>query len=294
VDFQKADESYLTQREIDINIAPKAVSGTVTFNGKAISCDKDEYIYAVNNVTKDEVPIINLKALTDTSFAVQMPEGTYTLVYDGECLLENRHKVPVLRDLSISDTVTGVDIAMQTSRFFLAHTINETPYKEWVKAHSEVKSVQFTVGTDGSALRWKLTEKMEGDTPTVAVFNGEDWKLSMAVITGEGEEASEAVFPLYSVKNMKADVTVEADIPAIPFTTQLTVDGKPMKDATEWRGKLEFGSESFYLIKYPHKGTTTAKGFALPGEYDVPTPTVYLNDGFDAKEKLRLECIFID
>ncbi|MCK5808712.1 hypothetical protein KAH37_06990 [bacterium] len=294
VDFQKADESYLTQREIDINIAPRTVSGTVSFNGNAISCDKDEYIYAVNNVTKDEVPIINLNDLTDTSFSVEMPEGTYTLVYDGECLLTKRHKVPVFRDLSVSDTVSGVDVAMKTSRFLLQHTIDGTPYKEWLKAHTEVKEIIFTVGAEKAALRWELIEKMDGDTPTVAVFNGEDWSLSMSVITGEGEEASESVFPLYTVKNMKADVTIEADIPAIPFTTQLTIDGKVMVDATEWRGKLEFGAESFYLIKYPKKGATAAKGFALPGEYTGPTPTIFLNSGFDAAEKLRLDCIFID
>ena len=294
IDFQKPDETYYTQREIDINITPRTVSGTISFNGAKISCDKDEYIYARNDVTKDEVPIINLRTLTDTTFSVQMPEGSFDFVYDGECLLGNRQKAPVLRDVTVgSDSVTGLDVAIQTSRFFLQYTINGTPYKEWLTAHPEVKKVSFTVGTEGSALRWELTENTEGDTPTLAVLNGEDWDLSMTVITGATGEESESIFPLYSVTNMKADVTVESDVAAVPFETQLTVDGKAMTDASEWRGRLEFGSESFYSITYPKKGATNATGFVLPGVYKVPSPDVLLNGGFDAGVKLRLECLYI-
>ncbi len=295
VDFQKADETYLTQREVNINITPRTVSGSITFNGKAVNCDKDEYIFAKNDKTGDEVPVINMKDISGgKTFSFLIPEGSYTLLYDGSCLLGKRQKAPILHDLQISsDDVTDTDIAIKTSRFLLKHTIDGTPYKEWMKAHKEVTAVHFSVGTKNSALRWELTEEDAGETPALSVLSGESWELSMTVVTGKDEEASQATFPLYSVENMKADVSVETDLPLKIFTSQLTIDGKPMSDADRWRGKLEFGTDSFYSIVYPNKGKTTAVGFVLPGEYKVPSPDIMLNGGFDAKEKLRLNCIYV-
>jgi len=72
---------FTTDMQLDIVVAPTAVSGTVTFDGAAVSGATGDMLFVRDTTTQAETPVVNLSSLSGGVFSFRAPAGSYHVVY---------------------------------------------------------------------------------------------------------------------------------------------------------------------------------------------------------------------
>ncbi len=297
ITFQLADNTFTTDKEINFNVQPNVVSGEITFNDKDVSSKAKitDLIY-LKNEDKTEVPVLNLSKIKDKTFSFYVPSGTYDVIYKGDGLLGTTQKVVFEKAFEISSNVSNKKLEIKTSKISLDLKVGDKSLEEFLKSKG-ISHFDFEVVSDFGAQSFKLPfTKGSGDIKSsVEALNGETWNLNMVLYTNKvGEKESSFTIPIDYLNNLSADRTITKTLDIVSFYANVTVNGKPpLSTATSYRGLFQFGGKEHYVAVIPPNKTDKATLFVIPKEYSTPSPELYLNDGFDTKQKLHTQCVFV-
>lgn len=290
--IQNAAEEYLLEKEINFNIAPMLIEGTVTLNGTAITTDKEDLI-KLRNENSIETPVINISELTDGTFSFMVPTGDYEVIYEGEGVLGTFFRTHIEKDFTVSGNMTGEVFAMSTAKMNLGMTVNGTPFKDWIENDKTVKAHRITINPDKTAAQYSIDTVKQTDAPYYGeVLTGGTLNAFLDIyFESVGENDSFMRIPLLASHNMGSDTNIEIPLKLTDYTTSIKLNGKEIAGASDYTAVFKISGQNRTEIFYSPTGSET-KAYYKTGEHKSPIPEIVLNDGFDTLQAIELDCLY--
>ncbi|HRZ80239.1 MAG TPA: hypothetical protein P5044_09535, partial [bacterium] len=294
--FLNADETYMTERQINFNIAPMIVEGTVRLDGTAITSEADDLI-KVKDLNGIETPVINISDLTDGTFSFMVPEGEYEVIYEGEGILGTPFRTYINRNLDVNGNLSSQNFDINTSKIFLGFSVDGKPFKEWAAANKDIESYGLVINPDKTAASYNIEVEAGTADPFGTMLAGNTVNVFLDIFfkSTHKDEPSFTRVPLISAYPLSSDKTVtdtDVMVKLTPFVTAVTLNGKAVSGATDHIAMFKVSGSSKTEIYYPAAGTE-AKGIFKSGEHKTPRPELDLNDGFDTKQSIELDCLYL-
>ena len=282
--------TWLTEKELDLNVAPSKVAGKVTLNGSTFQTEKADFI-RIKDENGIEYPVLNISELSGGEFSFYAPAGTYDVIYDGQSIISADFKTFIERDLEIGDGDNSHNFDIKTGKVTLDFNVNGTPFAEWVEKQKAIESIGLAVNIDKTASDFVLDLSKKDGKYIAEVLLGSTINayLELAFVDKVASERSYTRVPLLSSHNMTSGTTVKNDLTLIDFNMSVKLNGKAVK-ASEYAAKLRLQGSNSSEIYCPAEGSVGA--FFIKGEYKTPAPELYLNEGFDTKQGIALDCIY--
>jgi hypothetical protein len=282
--------TWLTEKEMDLNVAPSRVSGKITLNGSTFQTEKADFI-RIKDENGIEYPVLNISELSGGEFSFYAPVGTYDVIYDGQSIISADFKTFIERDLEIGDGDNSHNFDIKTGKVTLDFNVNGTPFAEWVEKQKAIESIGLAVNIDKTASDFVLDLSKKDGKYIAEVLLGSTINayLELAFVDKVASERSYTRVPLLSSHNMTSGTTVKNDLTLIDFNMSVKLNGKAVK-ASEYAAKLRLQGSNSSEIYCPAEGSVGA--FFKKGEYKTPAPELYLNEGFDTKQGIALDCIY--
>ena len=282
--------TWLTEKELDLNVAPSKVAGKITLNGSTFQTEKADFI-RIKDENGIEYPVLNISELSGGEFSFYAPAGTYDVIYDGQSIISADFKTFIERDLEIGDGDNSHNFDIKTGKVTLDFNVNGTPFAEWVEKQKAIESIGLAVNIDKTASDFVLDLSKKDGKYIAEVLLGSTINayLELAFVDKVASERSYTRVPLLSSHNMTSGTTVKNDLTLIDFNMSVKLNGKAVK-ASEYAAKLRLQGSNSSEIYCPAEGSVGA--FFKKGEYKTPAPELYLNEGFDTKQGIALDCIY--
>ncbi|MGI6393861.1 MAG: hypothetical protein ACOX2F_03900 [bacterium] len=290
--FQNVAEEFVSEKEINFNIAPAVVEGTIALNGSAFTTSKNDFI-KIRDLNGIEIPVVNLSELSDETFSFLAPVGEYDIIYEGEGVLGNEFKVSLERDFNISGNLTGKNLSIVTSKIIIDITVNGTSFKEWVKNSETLDGYDIVVNPDKTAANYFINVvKPESDNYYGEVISGLTINayLNLFFKSSEKKEKSFVRVPLLLSHSMSSDKVADIPVKLTDYSSVVKLNGSPVAGASDHIAQLIIPGQNRTELFYPASGE--AKALFKSGEHKSPAPELALNDGFDTKQTIKLECIY--
>ena len=282
--------SWMTDKELDLDVAPNRIEGEVTLNGSAFSTESADLI-KLKDENGGEYPVVNLSELSGGKYAFYAPDGTYDVVYEGKGILSSDFKTYIERDFEIKGDESKHEFAVKTGRITLDFNVNGTPFAKWAEEEKSLESIGLAVNIDKTASDFvlgltKKDGKYVAEVLTGSVINA---YLELAFADKAASEKSYTRIPLLASHNMTSGTTVSNDLTLIDFSMSVKLNGKAVS-ASDYAAKFRLQGTYQTEIFCPAEGSVGA--FMPKREYKTPAPELYLNDGFDTKQGIALNCIY--
>jgi hypothetical protein len=294
--FQNIDESFLTERSINFNIAPMIVEGTVKLNGTAFdSKDKSDYIMAKNDIGL-EIPVINISELSNGLYSFFIPEGDYDIIYQGKGALGAEFRTSIEQNLKINSNVSSLDLNLSKVKLLAGFKINGEDFSDWAKDDDTVESFAILINPDKTAFTYYIPLTVpETGTPAVEILSGSTLNIYLEIYlkSDEKNEKSFLRMPMVIGEQIVSDTNLNMPLALSSFTTTIKVNGEPVKGASSFVGALKIPGQNRAEIYYPSKEGNKANAMLKKGEHKTPRPEITLNDGFDTKQNIQTNCIYI-
>lgn len=294
--FLNADETYMTERQINFNIAPMIVDGTVKLDGTAITSEADDTI-KVKDLNGIETPVINISDLTDGTFSFMVPKGEYEVIYEGEGILGTPFRTYINRNLDVNGNLSSQNFDLNTSKIFLGFSVDGKPFKEWAAANKDIESYGLVINPDKTAASYNIEIEAGTADPFGTMLAGNTVNVFLDIFfkSAHKNKHSFTRVPLISAYPLSSDKTVtdtDVMVKLTPFVTAVTLNGKAVSGATDHIAMFKISGSSKTEIYYPAAGTEV-KGIFKSGEHKTPRPELNLNDGFDTKQSIELDCLYL-
>lgn len=292
--IQNVAEEYLLEKEINFNIAPMIVEGTITLNGTAITTEKDDLI-KLRDENGIEIPVINISKLTDGTFSFMASAGEYEVIYEGEGVLGSEFKTHIEKNFQITGNMSGQTFGMTTAKIIMGFSINGTPFKEWIENNKNIEGHTLVINPDKTAANYAIDTVKNTDAPyhaevlTGATING---YLDLYFVSGEKKNKSYLRVPLLLSHSMVSDTTVNYSFNLTEYSTSVKLNGSDIKGASDHIAQLKIQGQNRTEIFYPADGKGSVKAMFKSGEHKSPGPEIILNDGFDTLQAIELECLY--
>ena len=282
--------TWLTEKEMDLNVAPSRVSGKVTLNGSTFETETADFI-KLKDENGIEYSVLNLSEISGGNFSFYVPAGTYDAVYDGQSIISADFKTYIERDLEIVAGDNSHNFEMKTGKVSLDFNVNGTPFAEWVEKQKALEDIGLAVNIDKTANDFVLDLSKKDGKYVAEVITGSTVNayLELAFVDKVASEKSYTRIPLLSSHNMTSGTTVKNDLTLIDFNMSVKLNGNAVK-ASDYAAKLRIQGSNSSEIYCPAESSVGA--FFKKGEYKTPTPELYLNEGFDTKQGIALDCIY--
>ena len=279
-----------TDKEIDLNVTPGKVEGKITLNGSTSKTDESDFI-KLKDENGTEYTVVNFSEISDGKFSFYAPKGTYDVLYDGKGILSTAFKTYIERDFEIGSGENNHDFAIKTGKITLDFNVNGTPFADWVKAQKSLESVGLALNIDKTASDFVLDLTSKNGKYAAEVLLGSTINAYLELVFADkvASEKSYTRIPLLNSYNMTSGTTVNNDLTLIDFSISVKLNGKAVK-ASDYAAKFRLQGTNSSEIYCPAEVSVGA--FFKKGEYTTPTPELYLNDGFDTKQGIALNCIY--
>lgn len=292
--FQNTESDFLTEREINFNIAPLVVEGTVTLNGSAFTTDKDDFII-IKDETGLETPVVNISDLTDGKFSFMAPSGEYDVIYSGYGILGTEYRTFIDEGYEISSNVTDAEFALKTSKILLDFDINGTPFKDWIESREDIENTSIVINPDKTAATYiiDVTTPSEG-APYGEILAGNKINAYLDIFfkNTDKDNRSFTRTVLLAGHQMNSDKVPDVFINMTPFKTVLTLNGKKISGTSEYQAVMKISGNNKTELFYPADGTSI-NAMIKSGEHKTPNPELNLNDGFDTKQAISFDCVYL-
>ena len=292
--FQDTELNLLAEREINFNIAPLIVEGTVTLNGSTFTTDKDDFII-LRDETGIETPVVNVKDLTDGTFSFMAPSGEYDIIYSGEGILGTEFRTFIDEGYEISSNVTNAVFDLRTAKIFLDFDVNGMPFKEWATGREDLEKTSIVINPDKTAATYLIdvTTPSEG-APYGEILAGSKINAYLDLFFKNTDKDNDSFTRtvLLAGHQMTSDKTPEVYVDMTPFKTILTLNGKKISGTSEYQAMMKISGNNKTELYYPADGTAINAMFKS-GEHKTPNPEIVLNDGFDTKQSIEFDCIYL-
>ena len=282
--------TWLTEKEMDLNVAPSRVAGKITLNGSAFETEKADFI-KLKDESGIEYPVLNLSEISGGNFSFYVPAGTYDVIYDGQSIISADFKTYIERGLEVVADNNSHDFEIKTGKVTLDFNVNGTPFAEWVEKQKALEDIGLAVNIDKTANDFVLDLSKKDGKYVAEVLLGSTVNayLELAFVDKVASEKSYSRIPLLSSHNMTSGTTVKNDLTLIDFNLAVKLNGNAVK-ASDYAAKLRIQGSNSSEIYCPAEGSVGA--FFKKGEYKTPVPELYLNEGFDTKQGIALDCIY--
>ena len=283
-------ETWLTEKELNLDVSPSKIEGTVTLNGSTFAMENDDLI-KLKDESGMEYAVVNLSELTDGKYSFYAPDGSYSVIYEGDGLISSDFKTYIERDFEINGNNNDHEFAVKTGKITLDFNVNGTPFADWVKKEKNIEKVGLAVNIDKTASDF-LINLAEKDGKYVAeVLTGSvvNAYLELAFADKVDSEKSYSRIRLLSSYNMTSATAVKDDLTLVKSGISVKLNGKAVK-ASNYAAKLKIQGNNSSEIYCPAEGAVNA--IFKKGEYKSPTPELYLNEGFGAKLEIPLNCLY--
>ena len=282
--------SWITDKELDLDVSPSKIEGKVTLNGSTFSTESDDMI-KVKDESGIEYAVLALSELSGGEYSFYVPNGTYDVVYEGKGILSSDFKTYIERDLEISGNENGHELALKTGKVTLDFNVNGTPFAEWAEKEKSLESMGFAVNIDKTASEFVLDLTKKEGKYFAEVLTGSTVNAYLELVFADkvASEKSYTRVPLLSSHNMTSGTAVKNDLTLIDFSMSVKLNGKAVS-ASDYAAKLRIQGTYQSEIFCPAEGSAAA--FMPKREYKTPAPELYLNEGFDTKQGISLNCLY--
>ena len=286
--------TYLTEKELNLDVAPAKVTGSITLDDAAPKVEKGDLI-KLRDESGLEHSVINLAELSGGEYSFYAPDGAYDVVYEGSGILGSNFKTYIERDFNVKGDTGNGKLTMKKAKVTFDFNVNETPFAKWAGEQKSIESVGFAVNIDNTASDFLLGLEKSGDKYVSEVLLGSgaltvNAFLELAFADKIDSEKSYARIPVLIQQNLSSNYTVKNDLSLINFSLSVKLNGKDVT-ASEYAAKLKL-SEKLYPAEIYVPGKASVGAFLLNREYKSPTPELSLNEGFDTKQDVPLSCIY--
>ena len=283
-------KTWLTEKNLDIDVSPSKVTGKITFNGSTFETDKSDFI-KLKDSSGIEYPVLNFSELSGGEFSFYAPKGTYDVLYDGEYILSNSFKTYIERDFEIGGNGNNHDFEIKTAPVTLDFNVNGTPFAEWVEAQKNLDDMGLAVNIDKTASDFVLDLVKKEGKYVAEVLTGSTVNAYLELVFADKvtSEKSYSRIRLVSSQNMISGMTVKDDLTLVKSDISVKLNGNAVK-ASSYAAKLRIQGTNSSEIFCPAEAAVTA--FFKKGEYKSPTPELFLNEGFEAGHKIPLKCLY--
>ncbi|MBR6422817.1 hypothetical protein IKS86_08925 [bacterium] len=283
-------KTWLTEKNIDIDVSPSKVTGKITLNGSTFETDKSDFI-KLKDSSGIEYPVLNFSELSGGEFTFYAPKGTYDVLYDGEHILLNSFKTYIEHDFEIGGNGNTHDFEIKTGSVALDFNVNGTPFAEWVEAQKNLDDMGLAVNIDKTASDFVLDLSKKEGKYVAEVLLGSTVNAYLELVFADkvSSEKSYSRIRLLSSQNMTSGITVKDDLTLVKSDISVKLNGNAVK-ASGYAAKLRIQGTNSSEIFCPAE--TAVSAFFKKGEYKSPTPELFLNEGFEAKHKIPLKCLY--
>lgn len=282
--------TWLTDKELDLDVTPGKIEGKVTLNGSTFSTESADLI-KLKDESGIEYAVLNLSELSGGEYTIYVPDGTYDAVYEGKGILSSDFKTYIERDFEVKGNESNHEFALKTGKVTLDFNVNGTPFAEWAENEKNLESIGLAVNIDKTASDFVLDLSKKDGKYAAEVLTGSvvNAYLELAFVDKVASELSYTRIPLLSSHNMTSGTTVKNDLTLIDFSMSVKLNGKAVT-ASDYAAKLRVQGNSQSEIFLPAEGSVGA--FMPKREYKTPAPELYLNEGFDTKQGISLNCLY--
>lgn len=290
--FQNVSEEYLLEREINFNIAPLTVEGSITLNGSAFVSDKDDFII-LKDESGIETPAINIKDFTDGTFSFMVPAGEYNVIYSGSGILGTAFRTNIDEGFDISSNKSDVVFDLRTAKILLDFDVNGTPFNEWAASREDLEKTMIVVNPKNTAAAYLIDITTPGEgVPFGEILAGSKVNAYLDCFFKNDNKDSFTRTALLAGHQMTSDTAAEIPVNMTPFKTILTLNGKKISGTTEYQAMFKILGNNKTELYYPSSGSAINAMFKS-GEHKSPNPEIVLNDGFDTKQAITFGCIYL-
>ena len=282
--------SWITDKELDLDVSPSRIEGKVTLNGSTFSTESTDMI-KVKDESGIEYNVLDLSELSGGEYSFYVPEGTYDVLYEGKGILSSDFKTYIERDLEISGNENNHELALKTGKVTLDFNVNGTPFAQWAEEQKGLEAIGLAVNIDKTASDFVLDLSKKDGKYVAEVLLGSTVNayLELAFADEVASEKSYTRIPLLSSHNMTSGATIKNDLTLIDFNLAVKLNGKAVT-ASDYAAKFRLQGTNSSEIYCPAEGSVGA--VFKKGEYKTPAPELYLNEGFDTKQGIALNCIY--
>lgn len=286
---------YTSEKSLDFDISPKQISGTITHNKNQITVTKDDMILLRDTVSGIETAVINLKNSTDGSFSFYAPTGEFDILYKGSELIKSDQKIVVDTAFSVTKDLTDKEIDIKSNKLTLNIKVNGKLFFDFASENTAIDHYEFIAFPEKAAQPYVLNMTQVNPNPYIEVFSNLTWSVYIVFYVKSGTQLSTFRFPVAEIPGLTADSSIDTAFDLTGFSAALQADAADMSDATDYRGilNMELSGKNKIAAYFPSKGTETAVLFAVPGDYKSPVPSIMLNEGFDIKQEINIDCIHV-
>ena len=290
--FQDTELNLMAEREINFNVAPMIVEGTVNLNGSAFTSDDDDLII-LKDETGIETPVVNVKDLTDGTFSFMAPSGEYDVIYSGSGILGTEFRTNIDEGFDISSNVSDATFDLRTAKILLDFDVNGTPFKDWAASREDLEKTTIVVNPDKTAATYliDITTPSEG-APYGEILAGSKINAYLDYFFKNDNKDSFTRTVILAGHQMTSDKSAIIPIDMTPFKTILTLNGKKISGTTEYQAMFKISGNNKTELYYPTSGAAINAMFKS-GEHKSPSPEIILNDGFDTKQAIEFDCIYL-
>lgn len=288
-------KTFLDEKNLDLDIAPTNIRGMVSLNDSPYSTERTDFIKLKGEDGTEHI-VMNLSELSGGMFNFYVPAGSYDVIYEGSGILSKNFKTYIDRDFEVEEEVeiANAIFAMKTGKITLDLNVNGIPLSKWFesqKKENRLDSLGFAVNIDKTASDFVLELEKKDDKFVAEVLTGSTVNAFLELVFNDkvDSEKSYARIPLLSSKYVDSGTTVKKDLSLIDFSMSVKLNGKSVS-ATDYAAKFRILGTYPTEIYCPAEGSVVA--FMHEREYNSPVPELYLNEGFDAVQKILLPCVY--
>ena len=288
----EADESivWLSDKTLDVNIAPSKVSGKITLNEQPVDITSPDLV-KLKGSDGIEQTVAVLSELSKGEFSFYAPKGTYDVIYSGKGILQKDFKTYIERDFEIKGD-TNKDFEIKTGKITLDFKVNGTPFAQWAAEHKALKfGLAVNIDKLTNDFLFDFMEKDEKYVSEVILGSTVNASLEIAFDDKVDSEKSYVKIPLLNQHNLTSGKTVTTDMTLVGFSLSVKLNGTDVT-ASKYAAKLKLPGTHQAEIYCP---ATSAVAVFLPEkEYKSPTPGLSLNEGFGTKQEITVPCMYFD
>lgn len=282
--------TWLTEKELDLDVSPSKIEGKVTLNGSTFSTEGEDVI-KLKDESGIEYPVFNLSGLSGGEYSFYAPDGTYDIIYEGKGVLSSDFKTYIERDFEIKGDKSSHEIALKTGKVIFDFNVNGKPFADWAETEKSLESIGLAVNIDKTASDFVLDLSKKDGKYAAEILTGSvvNAYLELVFVDKVASELSYTRIPLLSSHNMTSGMTVKNDLTLIDFSMSVKLNGKAVS-AADYAAKFRLQGTYQSEIFLPAESSVGA--FLPKREYKTPVPELYLNEGFDTKQSISLNCLY--
>jgi len=283
-------ETWLSDKELNLDVVPSKVSGKLTMNGSTFVLEGSDKL-KLRDESGAEYQVFALEDISEGRYSFYVPDGSYSLIYEGKGILGKDYKTYIDMGFEVNGDDDDREIAMKTGKVTLDFNVNGTPFAQWVEAQESLKAVALAVNIDKTASDFVFDLSQKDGKYVAELITGSTVNIYLELEFADKVEKKKSFsrIPLLKSHKLTSGTTAKNDLTLVAADMSLKLNGEAVK-ASEYAAMFKLRGNYTAEIYCPANGSV---GIIFPkGEYKNPVPELVLHEGFGTKQDIALPCVY--